>query len=529
MLITRRLFTGGLAALPFLASAVGAARATPSRGGTLRLVMATESANLIPIDNTFGTTGIIGPKVNEGLLTYDLKFNPVPQLATGWKVSADGLTIEFDLRKGVTWHDGQPFTSEDVAFSILTLKQVHPRGRATFANVTAVETPDPLKAIIRLSKPAPYVLGAFAASESPIVAKHIYEGKDISSNPANAAPIGTGPFVFKEWVKGSHIILERNPNYWDAPKPYLDRIVVRFIPDANARSAAFAAGEIDFGGDTPVPRSEIETLKASAALDVVSDGYAYLGNQSQLVYNLDNPILANVDVRRAIAHAIDLKQVLAVAWYGQGVVSPTPITPALEAFYDPSIQPYAHDPDKAAELLDKAGYPLKDGKRFALRALHNPFADANARAVAYVRQALGRLGIEVDVQNLDFATYVKTVYTDRAFDIEIENLGNSFDPTLGVQRVYWSKNFKPGLGFSNGAHYSNPEVDRLLEAAAVEPDAAKRRDLWVAFQKIVADELPVLNLLSNYSYTIASKTVQGHTLTIDGPRANFADVYFATA
>ncbi|TBW38980.1 ABC transporter substrate-binding protein [Siculibacillus lacustris] len=525
--ITRRAFAG-LATLPFFAplAGLGPAVAAPTRGGTLRLVMATESANLIPIDNTFGTTGIIGPKINEGLLAYDLKFNPVPQLATAWAQSADGLSLEFDLRPNVTWHDGKPFTAADVAFSILTLKKVHPRGRATFANVVDVETPTPLKVILRLSKPAPYILGAFAASESPIVAKHVYEGQEIGTNPANAAPIGTGPFVFKEWVKGSHIVLERNPNYWDAPKPWLDRIIVRFIPDANARSAAFAAGEIDIGGDTPVPRSEIETLKASPTLDVVSDGYAYLGNQSQLVYNLDNPILAKLEVRRAIAHAIDLKQVLAVAWYGQGVVSPTPITPLLEAFHDGSLQPYAHDPKKAAELLDKAGHPLVDGKRFSLRALHNPFADANSRAVAYVRQALGRLGIEVTVQNLDFATYVKTVYGDRAFDIEIENLGNAFDPTLGVQRVYWSKNFRPGLGFSNGAHYANQEVDRLLEAAAVEPDTAKRRRLWFDFQKIVQDELPVLNLLSNHSYTVAKKSVRGHTLTIDGPRANFADVHF---
>lgn len=529
MQFTRRALAG-LATLPFLAGAVGGARtaqAAPTRGGTLKLVLATESGNLIPIDNTFGTTGIIGPKINEGLLAYDLKFTPVPQLATAWEAGADGLSLTFQLRKGVKWHDGHDFTADDVAFSVLALKRVHPRGRATFANVVAVDTPDPHTAIIRLSKPAPYLLGAFAASESPIVAKHIYDdGKEIGANPANAAPVGTGPFVFKEWVRGSHIVLERNPNYWDAPKPYLDRILIRFIPDANARSIGFGAGEIDIGGDTPVPRSDIEALKANPAIEVTTDGYAYLGNQSQLVFNLDNPILAKLAVRQAIAHAVDLDAVVKVAWYGQAVASPTPISPVLEAYHDASIRPWPFDLAKAAALLDQAGLPLKDGRRFTLRALHNPFAAPNARVAAYVRQTLGRLGIEVDVQNLDFATYVKTVYTDRAFDIEIENLGNAFDPTLGVQRVYWSKNFKPGLGFSNGAHYANPEVDRLLETAAVETDLKKRRELFFEFQKIVHADLPVLNLLSNNSYTVARKTVRGHTLTIDGPRANFADVHF---
>ncbi|HMK78293.1 MAG TPA: ABC transporter substrate-binding protein [Xanthobacteraceae bacterium] len=526
-MLTRRAIAW-LPALPLLSSLSHSAHAEAKRGGTLKLVLATESANLVPIDNTFGTTGVIGPKVNEGLLTYDLDFKPLPQLATAWNSGPDGLSLTFQLRQGVQWHDGADFTSADVAFSILTLKQVHPRGRATFANVSAVETPDPHTAIIRLSKPAPYLLGAFAASESPIVAKHIYDdGKDIGRNPANAAPIGTGPFVFKEWVKGSHVILERNARYWDSPKPYLDRIIVRFIPDANARSTALSTGEIDIGGDTPVPRSDIRPLSGNPEIDVTAEGYAYLGNQSQLVFNLDNEILAKLAVRRAIAHAIDLNAVLDVAWYGQGLVSPTPISPALKAFHNPAVRPYPYDPAAAARLLDEAGYALKQGRRFSLRALHNPFADANARVAAYVRQALGALGIEVIVQNLDFAGYVRAVYNDRAFDIEIENLGNSFDPTLGVQRVYWSKNFKIGLGFSNGSHYSNPEVDSLLESAAVENDADKRRALFFRFQELVRDDLPVLNLLAYNSYTVARKTVRGHTETIDGIRSNFANVRLA--
>jgi peptide/nickel transport system substrate-binding protein len=245
------------------------------------------------------------------------------------------------------------------------------------------------------------------------------------------------------------------------------------------------------------------------------------------VFNLDNPILAKVETRRAVAHALDLKAILDVAWYGQGILSPTPISPVLTAFYDPSVKPYPYNPALAARLLDEAGYPLKAGRRFPLRAVHNPFADANVRAASYVRQALAKLGIDVTIQSYDFAGYVKAVYTDRAFDIEIENLGNSFDPTLGVQRVYWSKNFKIGLGFSNAAHYANPEVDRLLEAASVEIDEAKRRALFGDFQRIIQTDLPVLNLLSNNSYTVTKRTVRGHTVTIDGPRANFAEVYFA--
>lgn len=524
-MLTRRAL-GGLLALPFLPSVAAAAQ--PRRGGTLKLAMATESANLVPIDNTFGTTGVIGPKVNEGLLTYDLDFRPVPQLAVAWEPGGDGLSLTFRLRQGVRWHDGKDFTSADVAFSILTLKQVHPRGRGTFANVSAVDTPDAHTAVIRLSQPAPYLIGAFAATESPIVARHIYDnGQDIAGNPANAAPVGTGPFIFREWVRGSHVILDRNPDYWDAPKPWLDRIIVRFMPDANARATALSTGELDIGGDTPVPRSEIARLAADPALDVTSEGYGYVGNQSQIVFNLDNETLARREVRRAIAHAVDLRTVLDVAWYGQGVVSPTAISPNLKQFHNPAIKPWPHDLKRAAQLLDEAGYPLRGGRRFSVRILHNPFSEGNGRAAAYLRQVLVSLGIEATVQNLDFAGFVKAVYADRAFDIEVDNLQNTFDPTLGVQRVYWSKNFKPGLNFSNGSHYSNREVDDLLERAAVENDPDRRRDCFWHFQEIVHEDLPTINLLAYNAYTVAGKRVRDHTVTYDGIRGNFAGTWLA--
>lgn len=528
MTVTRRTllsFVALPALLPLTEVLTGRALAAPGEAGTLRFSLATEANTLVPIDNTFGVTGVIGPKINEGLLTYDLDFEPVPQLAEAWDVGEDGLSYSFRLREGVTWHDGQPFTSADVAYSILTLREVHPRGRATFANVTGVETPDALTAVIRLAKPAPYLLKALAAAESPIVAKHVYDvGVEVGKNPANAAPIGTGPFVFKEWVKGSHILLERNPAYWGEGQPHLEQIVVRIIQDPNARSLAFSSGELDLGGDTPVPRSDIPAFEANPEFEVTSDGYAYLGNQSQLLFNLEHPILSSRDVRHAIAHALDPQAILDVAWYGQGVLSPTPISPVLTEFHNPDIKPYPQDLARAAELLDAAGHPVKDGQRFALRITHNPFSDGNGRAASYIQQALAPLGIRVEIESFDFAGYVKTVYTDRAFDLSVENLSNAFDPTVGVQRGYWSRSFKPGLPFSNGSGYRNPEVDALLEAAAVENDPNKRRALFFRFQEIVAEDLPVVNFLSYYGYTIARTGVTGHTVTIDGPRANFADV-----
>ncbi len=232
----------------------------PRRGGVVALLLSAEPPTLTSIAQTAFNTVIVSSKTTEGLLTYDFDLSPQPQLATAWQVGDDGLTYTFKLRPGVKWHDGKPFSSADVAFSLLTLKELHPRGRSTFANLIDVRTPDELTAVLVLSKPAPYLIAAFAASETPIVPQHIYAGSQAASNPANNAPIGTGPFVFREWVRGSHIIYDRNPDYWDAGKPYIDRLIVRIIGDPAARAIALEAGEVQLAPSTPVPLSELERL-----------------------------------------------------------------------------------------------------------------------------------------------------------------------------------------------------------------------------------------------------------------------------
>jgi peptide/nickel transport system substrate-binding protein len=433
------------------------ARAQPHAGGTLRFVVDPEPNTLVSVENSYGATGEISPKVTEGLLTYDFDLKPQPQLATAWSISPDGLRYTFTLRPNVSWHDGQAFTADDVALSILTLKQVHPRGRGTFANVTDVKIPDPLTAIIELSRPAPYLISALAACESPIIPRHIYENTDISANSNSEHPVGTGPFVFREWVKGSHVILDRNPDYWGKPKPYPDRVIIRFIPDGAARAAAFEAKELDLGGDTPVPLADLERIKSIPYLNIETRGYRYNGNQSQMVYNLDSKPLSDLRVRQAIAHEIDTKVLLATAWYGYGRLSPTAISPELTEFYDPSIKPYAYDVGLAGKLLDEAGFPKNgSGKRLPLRLTCNPYNDANRRSAEFIRQSLARVGIDATISSYDFAAFVKAVYRDRTFDLDVDQLPNMFDPTIGVQRVYWSRTSSLALAFPTARITSAP-------------------------------------------------------------------------
>jgi ABC-type transport system substrate-binding protein len=200
----------------------GAGAQTAKKGGTLTFLQNAEPTTLVSL-TTVGTPSLsCSAKTTEGLLEYDYDIKPRPALATEWSISPDGTRYSFKLRPNVKFHDGKPFTSADVAYSIQLLKTVHPRGRNTYANVLEVQTPDPLTAVIVLSKPAPYLIKALTAAESPMMPRHIYEGSDPLTNQNGNAPIGTGPYLFKEWVRGSHVIYERNPNYWD-PEPAAHR------------------------------------------------------------------------------------------------------------------------------------------------------------------------------------------------------------------------------------------------------------------------------------------------------------------
>ncbi|MGH6860679.1 MAG: ABC transporter substrate-binding protein, partial [Phyllobacterium sp.] len=212
---TRRVFL--LSTVAFMAAAAlphtsHAQEETP-RGGSVSINIGTEPPVLVLIAHSAGAAYYISSKSTESLLTYDKDFNPQPLLATEWKVSDDGRRYWFKLREGVRWHDGKDFTADDVAFSILALKENHPRGRATFASVEQANVLNPHEVELILSKPAPYLLTAFASFESPIVPKHLYEGTKVTENPHNVAPVGTGPYKFVEWVRGSHALFVRNDDY----------------------------------------------------------------------------------------------------------------------------------------------------------------------------------------------------------------------------------------------------------------------------------------------------------------------------
>lgn len=494
-----------LAAMPVARAADG----TPVRGGHLVSIVVPEPQNLgIAVSNP---TIVIAANIFDGLVTYDETGTPQPRLAERFEQSPDGLTLTFHLRQGVTWHDGVPFTAADVKYSILdVVKKTHPRGRGTYQHLEDIETPDDHTVVLKLAKPSPVIWAALSGNETQIFPKHLYEGTDPLTNPWNAKPIGTGAFIFKEWVRGSHITLERNPNYWDAGKPYLDRITFKVVPDAGTRAAALETGEVQYIPLSPVPLSDVDRLAKRDDVVVETRGWEAVSPIFFFDFNLRRKPFDDIRVRRAIAYAIDRRALARNVWYDFAVPATSPVPSSQKQFYAPDLPQYEYDPKKAEALLDEAGLKRgADGVRLRFTHLNHTYGDDFKRSGEFIRQQLKRVGVEVELINYDLPTFLRKAYTEYDFDTLNVFYAAFSDPQLGVQRRFWSRNIQPGSPWSNASGYSNPEFDAVVEEASVEADVARRKALLDRLQLIAQTDIPSISLLELKQFRVWSSRLKG--------------------
>jgi len=467
--------------------------------------------------NQSGPIVVVATKIFDGLIRLDSAGRPAPELAAKWDVSKDGREVRFRLRPNVRWHDGKPFTSADVKFTYEEVwMKLHPRARSTFAAVEALETPDPLTVVFRLRNPAGVIFSALTSGESQILPKHLYEGTDVLTNAYNVKPVGTGPFRFKEWIRGDRIVLERNPDYWDEGKPYLDKVIFRVIPDATTRFTAFETGAVDYGVLNPVALADLERAQRSPALNVDFRGYEWLGSRVVLEFNVRKPPFDDPQVRKAIAHAIDLKALSRATTRGYSQPGTSPVLSTQPKFYTPEVPSYAYDIAAADRLLDEAGYRRKaDGQRMAIKLDWLPFGESYQRYGEFVRQSLRKIGFDVQLRGQDLTQYMQRVYAANDFDITVSHLANFGDPQIGLERAYWSKAIMKGVPWSNASGYSSPAMDVLIKLAHEAPDEAQRVEMYKRFQRLAMTDLPTFTLLENRMYTISSKRVRGLSVAQD--------------
>ena len=293
-----------------------------------------------------------------------------------------------------------------------------------------------------------------------------------------------------------------------------------------SRAAALESNEAQIVGMNQVPLNEVRRISRLPQFGVETRGYQYLSIVQAFEFNLERPQFQDRRVRQAFAHAIDRDFITRTIWFGYGKPATSYFHPDLGKVHSDTGPQYAFDPKKAEQLLDEAGFKRgADGNRMKITHDFMPFGEPFVRTAEYVKQALGRIGVAVDIRSQDFGAYVRRVYTDRDFDTTNYYANTGPDPTIAVQRFYWSKSLQKGVAFSNGAAYKNPEMDKLLEAAQVETDTGKRIKLFADVQRIAATDLPMIPLTAVNMTTVFRKEVQGHTTTAEGFHANFAEVW----
>ncbi len=460
----------------------------PRLGGTLVVALSGDPKSFNPDAQVDDMGYPIFSLIFNKLVTLDVNYSVIPDLAYKWEVSPDGKVYTFYLYKNVTWHDGTPFTAEDVKWTLEAIKKYKgiAYGLIKAANIEKIECPDPYTVKIYLKEPFAAFLQFLAWYGTFIMPKHIYEKYEDWMDPSNPylnKPIGTGPFKFVEWVKGDHVTLVANENYFKG-RPYLDKIVFRIIPDPTIALQALLKGEVDILYMRP-PLAEVPKLQKTPGVRVV---IRPIPSRYYIGFNLRKPLFQDIRVRRAIAMAINRTEIVEKAYQGYAFVAKGFYVPAISWVFNPNVDVPPYDPEAAEKLLDEAGYKRgPDGIRFKIKITYFTIYPCEQVCVV-IRENLKKIGIDVELEGLEIAAWEEKVVKRKEFDIALCDGFHGPDPDNIRIR------YGPGA-YINFAGWNNSEAKTLLEEASKIVDPEKRREMYWKVQELMAEDLPYVPLV----------------------------------
>jgi peptide/nickel transport system substrate-binding protein len=467
------------------------AQGTPTRGGSLNVGFPSDSKTLDPTFSVQFTERQVLYTIFNTLVRYEPDFSIKPELAESWAIEDEGKRIVFKLRAGVKFHDGTAFDAEAVKWNIdrrLDKDVASPQRAQLEPIIAAVRVLDPLTVAFDLKQRSPGLLSLLGERPgfmiSPSAGKKF--GQDLGNNP-----VGTGPFMFKEWVKGSHINVERNPNYWEPGKPYLDRIAFKDIAGSVVGVQRLITGDLDFVGD--LSPQEIKAVAGRSGLKLYP---ITVGRWYSLQWHMYEPPFDNAKLRQAIAHGIDRKRINDIVMDGKGALIDGP-TPDGLWWFNPDAKAYPYDPAKAKALLAEAGYP--NGFSYTLST---PQIGVFQQINQLVQEQLAAIGIALKLEPVAQSEWYDRL-VKRATNMSPNRWTQRPDPDGLLYILFHSK------GFANTTGYNNPRVDNLLEQARNTYDQAARRKLYDELQEILVKDIPMLSLFYSVEYGVLRDSVQG--------------------
>lgn len=480
----------------------------PAYGDTLIEGTIGEASNLIPFLASDSASHQVADLIYNGLVKYDKNLNLVGDLAENFKISDGGKKIIFNLRRNVRWHDGKDFTAEDCVFTykIITDPNTPTPYSGDFLKVKRVYAPDKYTFVVEYTEPFAPALASWGIA---IVPKHLLEGKDITKSELSRSPIGTGPYKFDRWIPGDRIILKANDDYFEG-RPYIDKIVFKVVLDTSTAFLELRSEGIDFSGLSPLQKAkqtQTEDFRSKFnTYEYLSFSYTYMG------FNLKKEIFKDLRVRQAIAYAINKKEIIKGVLFNYGVEATGPYKPDM-IYYNPNVERYEYNPDKARTLLKEAGYEdtngdgilEKDGIPLRFTLLTNQGNEARIKTAEIIQRRLKDVGIEMKIYAIEWAAFIKEFINPRRFDAIILGWTIPQDPDL-YDIWHSSKMEKMGL---NHLSYKNEEVDRLLEEGRRTFDINKRKKIYFRIQEILAQDCPMVFLYVPYALPVIHKRFKG--------------------
>jgi peptide/nickel transport system substrate-binding protein len=519
----------GSEADPLVDAGTGQGAGKPAFGDTYIEALQGNISGLIPNVLTDGPSFEVASLLYNGLVKYDKDLILRPELAESWQYSRDCLDLTFNLRRDVRWHDGQPFTADDVVFTYETM--ISPRTPTAyggdFKSVDSVRAIDPYTVHVRYKHPTAKALQSWGIWMLP---KHLLEeaareGKLREAPQNRTNPVGTGPYLFKEWKSGEKVVLVANPNYFEG-RPFISRVVYRIIPSSATTFLELKAKGVDgakltalqFKRQTEYPAFRKAYTKYQYAANV----YVYLG------MNLRDPRFADRRVRQAFAHAINKHEIIDGVRLGLAREATGPYKPGTWQ-YNPNVHQYPFDPAKARALLasagwtatDSDGFLVKNGQRFKFDLLLAQGSDEGRKVSEIIQASLKDIGVQVEIRVIEWAALLKEYIKKRNFEAVILAWGITPDPD---QYDIWHSS-KTSPDELNRIGYANPEVDELLEKGRSTCVEADRKKYYDRLQEVLADDQPIVFLYFRDGLPVVSSRVRGIVPAPIGINYNFNEWY----
>jgi peptide/nickel transport system substrate-binding protein len=516
---SRRRFLGGTAAASLIAATGGPlvdgwssrALAAPRRGGVLKAAFSADPAGFDPVRGPSGMSHVVIEQVYSTLMALDPEAKPYPELAESYAISDDGLQYTFKLRSGVTFHNGDELTAEDVKFSFdrLRAKDSGYSYTSQIETIDAVDVVDKLTVLFKLTKRTGSFLVYMAFPGSSIVPKKLVE----SGYDLNAKPIGSGPFKFVSYEPRSAIKFERNANYFQEGKPYFDAMEYRIISDITALANAVASGEVNFSNE--IPPKDWASMKANASLTTQTlEGSRYYW---MLINNTVKP-LDNPKVRQAIGLAIDRSALVAGAFFGQATAIRGGVIPEWNWGYaDTKFFGEKAEPARAKALLAEAGFPNGFETTITIPSSFPPMV-----GMAPIIQAnLAAVGIKVKIGSMEIPRYWDEIWGPSKFDMTTMYwLSPLADPDDFV-----TNNYKRGMAV-NVQKSGSAELDAILDEAKQAPTQEARTALYKKMQEMSLDEMGIVPLVNGHLLIAYSNKLQGYTPMRTGFLKTLKDAWF---